>query len=257
MAGSRLVYGRLVGVHIIVPVGPFPDIRLGKFPVLRLHLDALQKTLFLFFSGKVQEYLHHAAAVFIQVFLKMADLPVAFFEKVRVLQHACGHFVVFLQRMHLYHQHILVIRAVEQRHLAPGRQRLHGTPKIIVRQLLAGWLFKAVHVYSLGIHAAHHMLDSAVLACGIHSLQNDEHGLPSIRIQLVLQRLDAPQIFFSAPEDILLVHTVFFRAGIHTAQFQLFFTVKTVILKAHLFQLPAFFVLRTRAAAQAAGLRLL
>ena len=52
--------------------------------------------------------------------------------------------------------HIL-IRAVEQRHLAPGRQRLHGTPKIIVRQLLAGWLFKAVHVYSLGIHAAHHL----------------------------------------------------------------------------------------------------
>ena len=48
-------------------------------------------------------------------------------------------------------------------------------------------------------------------------------------------------------QDILLVHTVFFRAGIHTAQFQLFFTVKTVILKACLLYtsfgayLPQFF----------------
>jgi len=53
-------------------------------------------------------------------------------------------------------------------------------------QLFGGWGFKAENLTSLGIHTRHDMLYGAVLAGGVHGLENDEQGISVVRVQHIL-----------------------------------------------------------------------
>ena len=179
----------LVQALIIVEIGALGQVAGGELPVFSGVIDALQKALFLLVFGHMQEDLHHAVAVLIKILLVMADLAVALGEKLVLvlLQHTRGHLVAFLQVVQLDHQHILVVAAVENGDGPAGGQRLVDPPQEVVFQLFAVGLFKTGHLHALGVQAGHHMFDGAVLAGGVHGLQNEDQSFAAVGIKGVLQ----------------------------------------------------------------------
>jgi len=55
-----------------------------------------------------------------------------------------------------------------------------------VVQLLGGGLFEGTDFYRLGVDTAHHVLDGAVLAGRVESLQDEEHAVRVLRGEPVL-----------------------------------------------------------------------
>ena len=71
-------------------------------------------------------------------------------------------------------QHILVVRTVENADIAAARHLCVVAPeKFVIQFLLAGMLERR-HLAALGIDAAHHMLDGAVLARRIPRLEDQQ-----------------------------------------------------------------------------------
>ncbi len=65
----------------------------------------------------------------------------------------------------------------------------------MVEFLLGGHL-EARHLAALGIHPAHHVLDGAILAAGIHCLEDNEQGMLPFRPEHLLQLLEPLSITF-------------------------------------------------------------
>ena len=61
------------------------------------------------------------------------------------------------------------------------------SPEIIVVQLFIARRLKGVNVTSLRIHAGHDVLDHAILASGVHSLEDDQDRPAILRIEFLLQ----------------------------------------------------------------------
>ena len=72
-------------------------------------------------------------------------------------------------RMHAHHQHLLVVRAIEDADAAARRQAHGGAPQEIVIELLGARRLERMHLAALRIEPAHHVLDDAVLAGGVHA----------------------------------------------------------------------------------------
>ena len=53
-------------------------------------------------------------------------------------------------------------------------------------QLFTVGLFKTGHLHALGVQAGHHMFDGAVLAGGVHGLQNEDQSFAAVGIKGVL-----------------------------------------------------------------------
>src|SRR5260370_23250487 len=79
-------------------------------------------------------------------------------------------------RMHPDDEHLLVVGPVEDADPAPAGQRALVTPEEVVVKLFRGWLFEGPDRYPLRVDTAHHVLDGAVLARGVESLQHQEHA---------------------------------------------------------------------------------
>ena len=65
--------------------------------------------------------------------------------------------------------------AVEDADAAPLGQGLHVSPEEIVIELLGGRFLETVNLAALRIHAGHDVADGAVLAGGVHGLENEQH----------------------------------------------------------------------------------
>src|SRR6266511_1840483 len=78
--------------------------------------------------------------------------------------------------VHPHHQDLLVIGAVEDADMPAPRQHDGSPPEEIVVELELAWRLEGMHVAALWIDAGHHMLDDAVLACGIEPLEDDQEG---------------------------------------------------------------------------------
>jgi hypothetical protein len=72
-------------------------------------------------------------------------------------------------------QHVLVIGAVEDADAAALGQRFHVSPEEIVIEFLGGGFFETEDLAALRVHAGHDVADGAVLAGGVHRLEDDEH----------------------------------------------------------------------------------
>jgi hypothetical protein len=79
--------------------------------------------------------------------------------------------------MHTDDEHLLVVGAVEDADPAPPGQGALVTREEVVVQLLGGGLFEGTDPYHLRVDAAHHVLDDAVLAGRVASLQDQEHAV--------------------------------------------------------------------------------
>ena len=54
-------------------------------------------------------------------------------------------------------------------------------------EFLGGRRLERRHLAALRIHARHHVLDRAVLAGGVHRLEDEQHGPAILRVEPVLQ----------------------------------------------------------------------
>ncbi len=79
--------------------------------------------------------------------------------------------------MHAGDQHLLVIGPVEDADAPPFRQAASRAPEKIMFQLLGARLLEAENLAALGIDTGHHVLDGAILARGIHRLENHQEGI--------------------------------------------------------------------------------
>ena len=78
------------------------------------------------------------------------------------------------------HQHLLVVRAVEDADPAALGQGPRVPPEEVVVELLGRGLLEAEDLAALRVDARHHVLDRAVLAGGVHRLE-DQQDRPGIR----------------------------------------------------------------------------
>jgi hypothetical protein len=62
-------------------------------------------------------------------------------------------------------------------------------PQEVVLALFLGRCLERGHDAALGVEAAHHVADRAVLAAGVHGLQDDQERAPVFGIEQVLQLL--------------------------------------------------------------------
>ena len=90
--------------------------------------------------------------------------------------------------MHPHHEHFLVVAAVEDADAAALGQVLRAAPHVIVVELLGGRRLERDHLAALRIDARHDVLDRAVLARGVHRLEDEQHRPAILRVELVLQR---------------------------------------------------------------------
>jgi len=79
--------------------------------------------------------------------------------------------------MHPDDEHLLVVGAFEDADPAPPGQSALVPPEKVVVQLLGGGLFKGTDLHPLRVDAAHHVLDGAVLAGRVESLQDQERAV--------------------------------------------------------------------------------
>ena len=90
--------------------------------------------------------------------------------------------------VHAHHQHLLVVRAVEDADAAALGQRLGDAPEEVVIELLRARRLEGMHLAALRVDARHHVLDRAVLAGRVHRLEDGEHRQTVLRVELLLQR---------------------------------------------------------------------
>ena len=169
-------------------------VRCRELPVLLGLVEPAQETLLLLRLRDVQEELPDQHAVACQVALEAADVAVALLpDPVRdqpwrqlLMREDLG--------VHAHHEHLLVVRAVEDADTPALGQGAIAAPQVIVIQLLVRGHLERVDLAALRVHARHDVLDGAVLPGGVHRLEDQQHPPAVLRVELVLQlgqRVDA------------------------------------------------------------------
>jgi hypothetical protein len=142
----------------------------------------------------VQEELQHDHAVPAQVTLEPADVRVAILEDLLRLRLDGQPLALEELGMHADHQHLLVVRAVEDADAAALGEALRAAPEKVVVELFVARRLEGGDLASLRIHSRHHVLDRAVLPGGVHGLEDHEHRPAVLGVEHVLElgeRLDA------------------------------------------------------------------
>ena len=87
------------------------------------------------------------------------------------------------------HQHILVLAAVEDHDFARAGHLLVNAPQIVVRFFRVGGCFPAHGAHAQRRHLAKHAAQCAVLAGGIHALQDDQQLEAAVCVEHVLNSI--------------------------------------------------------------------
>ena len=104
-----------------------------------------------------------------------------------------------------HHQNFFVIGAIENADRPAPRQARPRAPEKIVLQLLLARRLEAVHLASLRIDPGHHVLDDAVLAGRVHTLQHDQHCPTILRVKPLLQIREPGNAVGEHRLDVVLV----------------------------------------------------
>src|SRR6185437_1123360 len=116
-----------------------------ELPVVIRQVDTSQETGPLLLPGDVQEQLHDTDAVVGQVALPVVDLPIASAPYISVLGSVGKLLALEDLGMDPHHQHLLVVRAVEDPDLAASGQATRVTPQEVVVELLRRGSLEAGH----------------------------------------------------------------------------------------------------------------
>ena len=98
--------------------------------------------------------------------------------------------------MDAHHQHLFIITAVEDPDPAAFRQAFARPPEEIVVQFLVAGHLEGEHLEAGRVDPGQHRADRAVLASGIHRLEDQQHTVAVIGIQHMLQIAQILDQFF-------------------------------------------------------------
>src|SRR4051812_12839831 len=96
--------------------------------------------------------------------------------------------------MNAHDQGLLVVRAVEDADPSSLRDPDRRAPEKIVREILLARRLERVNVAALRVETRHDMLDDAILAGGIHSLQHDQQRPAAVAIEALLQLAETLEV---------------------------------------------------------------
>ena len=142
----------------------------------------------------MQKDLDRARAVPVQVLLHVDDRVVSVLPDVLVLAELMRQaFILEHLRMHAHHQHLFIVRAVEDADAPALRQPNIRAPQEVVLELGGAGLLEAFHVASLRIDARHDVPNRAILAGRVHALKDDQQRVAIGAVEqllLIAQRGD-------------------------------------------------------------------
>ena len=163
MLGAGCAHRVLERLDVVIPQRPFEIVGFADLPVAVRVIEALRETGELFLPADVQEEFEDSHAVFGEQRLEVADALVARHPGLLVDQLVDPR-----------HQHVLVVRAVEDDDLTLSRRMGVDAPEKVVRELGRGRLFEAGDARALGVERGEYVLDRAILSSGVERLQDDE-----------------------------------------------------------------------------------
>src|SRR5262245_19932212 len=185
--GGNDVPGRFLGagqpqcvlecLGIVVPQFALGIVAFADLPIPLRIIEPGSEALQLFLRADMEEELDDFHAVFAEQFLELPDPGVA------LAPYRLGHKLVDPD-----HQHVLVMRPVENRDLPLGRFMQVNAPKEVMGKLDGRRLLEIGDLYTLWIDAGEDVPDRAVLARCIQSLQHDKERALAFSIEFVLKR---------------------------------------------------------------------
>ena len=107
--------------------------------------------------------------------------------------------------MHPDHQHVLVVRAVEDADEPFARGGPADAPEEIVGQLVDAGLLERGDLAALRIEALHHVADRAVLAGGVHALQHQQQRAAVLGVEPVAQVVQFGDVFVEFGLGLFLI----------------------------------------------------
>src|SRR3954453_15326841 len=164
----------VVSGEVLVPALTLLDVVGVERPLALGRVQAREEAALLLVARDVQEELDDLGAVAVEVALERVDVLVASLPDPRGVRPVGQP----LQRkplgVHAQRDDLLVVRAVEDPDPPALGRGLHDPPQERVVELLRGRLLEADDLHALRVDARHHMADRAVLAGGVHRLEDDE-----------------------------------------------------------------------------------
>ena len=187
----RCIIGGRLGNHfpvnslVLIPVFTFRNIRNREFPVLLLVNNAVSKAFLLLFFRYMQENLNHRETVLIQIFFPVHNLFVSFIPDISSYQFR-RHRPIFQQFVHTGNHNIFILWSVKYTDFSTGRKFPVNTPEVIMTRFFCIWCLKRSHLEPARIQLGKYMIDSPILTCRIHGLENKNNTIFLFCIQLFL-----------------------------------------------------------------------
>ena len=191
--GRGLVDRRFEGLLIVVPVLALLIVGCREFPVLLRLLDPGQEAARLLLLGHVQEELDGADAVVPQIALIVFDVLIAVVQQI-LLAEPVRMCLGLPQLLHLVDEQLFIVRAVENPDLALHGHRILHAPQIVVCHLFRRGGLERRLVQPVRRQARQDRADRPVLSGGVHGLEQEDHALFLLRVQLSLQFLNLFEI---------------------------------------------------------------
>jgi hypothetical protein len=134
-----------------------------------------------------------------EVMLKGIDVLVAMLPDI-LLEELARHLLLLEQlAVHSDHEDLLVVGAVEDADAPPFGERLHAAPEVVMVELLVRWSLEGVDLAALRVHAAHDVLDRAILPGRVHGLKDQEKRPAVLRVEPLLE---AAQELYAVLEEL-------------------------------------------------------
>lgn len=169
----------LIGGLEFVPHGAVGEVGRFEFPEFLGVLEAGFEAFLLFFLGDVEKDFDDGGS--------FADEHVFEVDDVFVASLPDGVVEEFFDA---YGDDVFIMGAVEDDDFAVARYLRMDAPEEVVVEFKRGRAFEGDDFHAVGVHAGEDLPDAAVLAAGIHALQDDEDAVFVLGIQAFLQVLE-------------------------------------------------------------------
>ena len=150
-----------------------------ELPALVRPVEPRLQPLLLLLARDVQPHLDHGRALLDQQPLPVHDVA-----------HAAPRVLGVDDAEHLRGDDVLVVRAVEDPDLATARGHAVQPPEVVAVQLVAARCLEALDPDALRVDPGRQLADRAVLARGVHALQDQQQRLPVLGPEAFLEVAD-------------------------------------------------------------------
>ncbi len=189
-------------MHEVVPEGAIVEIPGFKLPALLGIVETLLQPPALLVPRDMQEDLDDTGSLVREHLLERTDVLVA------ALPHTLLH-----ELAHADGDHVLIVRAVEDHDLAARRAEVVDPPEVVVRKLRGGRRLERLDAAALRIDSGEDGSDRAVLARGVHALEDEQHGAGRLGEEPQMQLAEPLNEHLETLEPVLFTGGVDSRAG--------------------------------------------